>query len=391
MPLAERIDEMHEAAIAESGLSDFGSNDYLAPMALAFLDLDRHKQLARESEDFWFGWGKNQLIGRMMAIQGFKDYPQYANSKIERPIIIVGMMRTGSTALHRLLSKDPANQVMEMWLANAPMPRPSLQETLKNPFYLRAEAALDDIRANNPRFNAYHPQGANEADECYIALQKTFYSPELLCYNVPEYTKWFMDCDPTWAYRFYRQMMGLIGGGNKARWVIKLPSHVFTLRAVLNVFPDAHVVWTHRELVSAAGSSANLLQYFRWMAKDFVPLEEQGREIMEIWGEGLHRGELARQEYDERQFLDVHIDQMHNDPVGLAETIYRYFDIPFSDESRAALEAHVAGDPTIGHEKSTFDLKDFGITAERTYECAGAYAARNREICERLGHRMERA
>lgn len=387
MRLTEKLNEMHDAAVAATGYDDFGPNDYIEPLKLILADVDSSGRASEANKRVWVSAVTKQLIGRLFAYEGFKKYPEAAAKRVRRPIVIVGMMRTGSTALHRLLSRDPQNQTLELWLADAPMKRPPRSSWADNPWYQSKAAELDFLRQANPRLLALHPQDAGECDECHIAMQKSLWWAEAFCFHTPEYRNWFLSVDPRFAFEFYQKTLGVIGAGDERRWVLKDPPHIFALDALMDVFPDACVVFTHRDIVSSVGASASLTRQFRALIDDNVTLAEQGRDIMEIWGEGLNRAEKARRRYDPAQFFDVHIDQLHEDPVGLVETIYRHFGIPFPDESRAALEAHVAGDPRIGHGKNEYRLEDYGITEDIVRKCSGEYYERNLMVCEELGRK----
>jgi hypothetical protein len=174
------------------------------------------------------------------------------------------------------------------------------------------------------------------------------------------------------------------------RWVLKDPNHLWGLEALLKVFPDACIIFTHRDLRTSMTSTASLVSQFRSLIEPGLTPEQQGHDVVSQWGFALDRAEQVRSRHDSARFFDVHIDQTRENPVGLVEAIYRHFRIPFAEETRAALERHAARDPRAGHAAHDYRPVHFGIDESAVRHHAGAYYERNRAVEERLARRPAR-
>ena len=243
--LLPQFEHLHERAIQATALRDFGPGDYIAPMKRLLADYDAHASFTAIGQQMIEAQLVGALITRLIAQQGFTLHPELLHTPIARPIVIVGMMRSGSTALLRLLAQDPDVQWLPPWLASAPMPRPPRESWAANPWFRHSAAVFEQLNRLSANFERMHPMAADEPDECRLAIDHTFWSPGLATMaTAPEYAQWCLECDASFAYRRYRQVLGLISGGNTQRWVLKDPCHLWGLDALLNVFPDACVVWT---------------------------------------------------------------------------------------------------------------------------------------------------
>lgn len=384
MDFKAQFELTHLAAMTQTGLSDFGPPDYVEPMKLALSDLAANGRLNDAGEQMWIGWITDRLVARLLAHDGFKR--QSAPLPIRRPIIVVGMMRTGTTALLRLLSRDPANQSLEFWLCNTPMTRPPRSDWADNPWYQRTAQRLEQTYSRYPLLKQLHPQDAAEADECHHALQSSFWSDGLSCLaRVPVYRDWFTSADPLEPNRYHRRLLELIAGADGRRWVLKDPAHLWSIDALLEVFPDACIVFTHRDIATSMGSMASLIYEMRRNIEPSLTPQELGREMIDFWGKALTRAEAARKRHDPARFFDVHISQLQADPMATVESVYRHFDLPFDDLSRAALRAHIQADARAGHGKHHYRARDFGITEKNIAENIGAYFDRNKQLCAEFG------
>ena len=187
---------------------------------------------------------KGALIARLMSEASWRATPSYADVEITRPIFVTGLPRTGTTALHRLLAADPAHQGLEMWLTEFPQPRPPREQWASNPVYQQIDAGIAQHHVENPEFMGLHYLDASEVEECWQLLRQSIMSIsyESLAY-VPTYSRWLAEQDWTPAYARHRRNLQMIGSNDRGkRWVLKNPSHLFALDALMAVYPDALVI-----------------------------------------------------------------------------------------------------------------------------------------------------
>ena len=192
---------------------------------------------------------RGALAARLFSEAAWQANPGYAQVRIDRPVFVTGLPRTGTTALHRLLAADPAHQGLAMWLAEVPQPRPPREAWPADPVFQYIQAACERHHAEHPEFMAVHYVAADQVEECWQLLRQSMRSISWECLaHLPTYSAWLAVQDWTDAYRRHRRNLQLIGLPEAGRrWVLKNPSHLFALDALLAVYPDALVIQTHRD------------------------------------------------------------------------------------------------------------------------------------------------
>jgi Sulfotransferase family len=375
-----QIDTFHERACAATGLGNFGPEDYREPMQRLLADYDANARFTAIGRQMSEGQITAALISRLIAQDNFARYPEFLADPIEKPIVIVTMMRSGSTALLRLLAQDPANQALPPWLASAPMPRPPRAGWETNPWYRQSVAAFEQLYRIAPDIRRMHPMQADEPDECRLAIDQTFWSPGMATMaTAPEYARWCLECDAAFAYRRYRRILGLIAGGSSQRWVLKDPCHSWGLDTLLKEFPDACIVWMHRDPVAAMIGAATIMYEAR-RSTGTQSREAVGREQLDRWGRAAAKAEKVRRAGDSSRFFDLHMRELQRDPAGSAERIYHHFGLPVTDAARNAWSRYLASKPDAGHSPFRYTAEDFGFTAADVHAVVGDYSARYQSL-----------
>lgn len=381
MNFLSQIDEFHRLASQATGLNDFGSQEYVEPLRLLLSDYDKHCEFNQVGVAMIKAGIIGPLVGRLFTEQGLRSLPGLDKLPVEKPLILVGMLRTGSTALHRLLAQDPETQWLPPWLGNTPMPRPPRESWESNPWYLEMARGLEQLNQMSPKIKQIHPMFAGEPDECRFALDQSFWSPSnAVTARVPNYVEWCIGSKAVYAYRHYRRVLSLIAAGDRRRWVLKDPQHLWGLDALLEVFPDACIVYTHRDPVAAMTSMASLVYELRRLREPNLVADTHAKEELAIWGRALSKAEDVRDRHDPSRFCDVHIDELQADPMATAERIYRYFDIPVTDETRRCWRKFVDADPRAGHGVHHYKTEDFGFTTDDVHEKTARYYERYQRL-----------
>ncbi len=202
------VEELHASATKLTGLDDFGTDDDNYREALGVL-LDAYR---READLTVLGSKMNRfflrgaLVARLLSESAWKQHPAYADVPIQRPIFVTGLVRTGTTVLHRLLGADPAAQGLHMWLAEFPQPRPPRETWDSNPLYRRLDDQFNQHHADNPGYTGLHFMAAYELEECWQLLRQSVHSVsyETLA-HVPSYAKWLSEQDWTPSYQRHRR------------------------------------------------------------------------------------------------------------------------------------------------------------------------------------------
>jgi hypothetical protein len=187
--------------------------------------------------------------------------------------------------------------------------------------------------------------------------------------HLPAYSAWLAGQDWTGAYRRHRRNLQLIGLGDGRRWVLKNPSHLFALDALLAVYPDALIVQTHRAPEVAIASVCSLAAQATAGWSDTFAGPVIGRDQLELWASGLERFGAERARHDPAQFCDVAYDDLVADPVGTAEAVYAHFGLPFSGAAADAMRSLAGGGRSGPSHRYT--LADFGLTPAEVAERFG--------------------
>ncbi len=369
--------ELHAAATKITGLADFGTDDYSDGLAVLLESYARDAGLTAKGTRVARALLRGALMARLFSEAAWARHPEYAQVAIERPVFVTGLPRTGTTALHRLLTADPAHQGLEMWLTEVPQPRPPRESWATNPVFGYIQAGFERHHVSYPEFLAVHYMAADQVEECWQLLRQSMRSVSYECLaHLPRYSSWLRDQDWADAYRRHRRNLQLIGlPDRERRWVLKNPSHLFALDALLDVYPDALVIQTHRAPQLAIASVCSLAAQASagWSAT--FRGEVIGRDQLETWARGLDRFTEARAARDPAQFYDVGYDGFVADPIGTVEAAYGYFGLTLTEPALAAMRALHQQSTGAARPAHHYALADFGLTGEQVGErFSGAYA-----------------
>jgi hypothetical protein len=371
------VEDLHASASRRTGLTDFGADDYTDGLAVLLDSYAREAALTPLGAKAQRAFLRGALTARLFSEAAWQAHPDYASVPIERPVFVTGLPRTGTTALHRLLTADPGSQGLEVWLAQVPQPRPPRQTWADNPVFQQIQAGFSRHHEEHPEFMGVHYMAADQVEECWQLLQQSMRSVsfETLA-HVPGYSAWLREQDWTGAYRRHRRNLEMIGLHDAGRrWVLKNPSHLFALDALLAVYPDALVIQTHRSPRTAIASACSLAAHASAGWSSLFDGAVIGRSQLDLWARGLSLFTAERARHNPAQFCDVHYDDLVADPVGTVETIYQYFGLPLTGAAADAIRSLAAASTRAGGESGhRYALADFGLTAEEVDERFAAYA-----------------
>jgi hypothetical protein len=370
------VEDLHASATRLTGLAEFGSDDYTDGLAVLLDSYARDAGLTPLGRKLKRVFLRGALVARLLSEAAWQAYPQYAETRLERPIFVTGLPRTGTTALHRLLTADPACQGLEMWLTEAPQPRPPRESWAGHPVFQHIQASYEQHHIAHPEFMGVHYMAADQVEECWQLLRQSMRSISYECLaHLPAYSSWLREQDWTGAYRRHQRNLQLIGLPDRhRRWVLKNPSHLFALEALLEVYPDALVIQTHRAARVAIASVCSLAAQASAGWSTTYRGDVIGHDQLELWASGLERFTAARARHDPAQFYDVDYDEFVSDPLGTIESLHAYFGLTLSgaaaDATRALQSQNARGEARPAHH---YALSDFGLTGEQVDERFGSY------------------
>ena len=270
--------------------------------------------------------------------------------------------------LHRLLSADPHLRALAGYEVLDPVP-PSERRTKllgRDPRLLQAKLAERALAYLAPDFFAIHPVEAESPEEEVMLLDYTFLStvPEATL-RVPSFSSWLEDQDQGPAYRYLRRLLKLLAWKQEGRrFVLKTPHHLEWFDTLLEVFPDAKIVQTHRDPLQTTASFCSMVTHGRGVFSDQVDPLEVGRDWTNKVVRMITRATEARERHDASHFLDVSYYDLMRDPLVQMERIYAFAGQPFDASTRAGIEASHESSPQHRYGKHVYKLESFGLEAE---------------------------
>lgn len=366
--------ELHADARQISGLDDFGDSGYLQGLRVLLAALDTDLQLTETAWQYAYYWMQGLLIARLYAQRGWNEHPEVLGIPIRRPLIITGMPRTGTTALHRLLSVDPQFQALEYWLAATPTIRPPRESWDTHPEYRARIATLVAYYSDTPDLPSAHETVAAEAEECGIVLMQSFVSSVWSLCSLPTYRRWQLTQTAQGSYRRYADVLRLIGKRDLHKpWLLKDPAHMAEIDSLLEVFPDACIIQMHRDPVNTIPSLCNLMHMTRrGLAGEPADI---GPRHCQFWRDALMRIHAACEKHP-KQFCHVEHRQMLSDPMGTVRSIYDYFGLTLSEHTERQMRAWIEHRPTTRQSVHQHAVNAWGVTPAEIGELFSDYRAR---------------
>ncbi len=375
------FDALHERAAERAGCSEFGDPAYREPLSILLAGYDDEARLDAAGRERTLALLVDCLVGRLLANARRAAPRQCLEAPRPQPLVIAGLPRTGSTALHKLLAADPVSQALEYWLGCQPAVRPAHADWEAHPSYRAALEALREIYADSPELLAAHAMRAGEADECRLLFMQQFMSVSF-SFNatLPSYERWIFEQDLRPAYARYRDDLKLIGAddGDK-RWVLKNSSHLFALPALEETFPDVCLLQTHRNPVTWLASIASVVHKSRTRFEPGVSKREVGEQQLRQWSRVVEASRRDREKLSCR-VLDVHYDHFVADPLGTVRRIYEAFDWPWSAEAERAIRSWADENRQHADGVHVYSAEEYGLDEERIVERFGDYIAWEQEI-----------
>lgn len=357
-------EEILAAAVRTTGLSDLGGDEHEEGLRVLLEDYAGAAGLTPVGNHRMRGTVKGLLVAKLLAQQGFADHPDHEDVAIERPVFVTGLPRSGTTLLQRLLTAAPAAQGLEQWLADLPQPRPPRETWEDHPIFAAMQGGYRAFHEANPELAGIHYSDAASHEECWRLLQHAGTSAafETQAYT-PAYTAWLQSADWAPAYRRHRRLLQLIGLRDaEKRWVLKNPSHLYSLDALLAEYPDALVVVTHRDPVTCVASMCSLAEAStRGTSTVFVD-DTIGRTQLDLLAREQERYRAARAGHPD-SFLDVSYEDLVAEPVAVARTVHAAAGMAWDDAVETSVREELAASRS-GHRapRHSYTLADYGLT-----------------------------
>ena len=376
------VDGVMSDARRKTGLSDFGDEGFVRALEVLTDSINREAALNPVGHMIIRGRIVGVLANKLVAQDNIKRHPEILDIPVEAPIVVAGLARTGTTMLHRLIAQDPGMRSLASWEAINPAPAKHKAGQRKDPRFAQAAAAAKGLKYMSPGFFAIHPAEPDAPEEEVILLEQAFLTttPEAMM-NVPTYSKWLETQDHVPAYRALKRMMQYLqwqrpGIGKDVRWVLKTPHHQEYFDPLLEVFPNATIVHTHRDPLKTSPSLFSMLTHLQMIFSDDVdPNRVASHWLGKI--ENMARRTLAtRERVHDKGFVDVSYYDLIKDPIREVERIYEAAGTPLTPEAREAMESARKVNKQHKYGRHKYSLADFGMTKDDVESRIAPYRTR---------------
>jgi hypothetical protein len=366
MPQKFVTDELIEAARTATGLQRFDSESFREGLDILLADANRVDYPDTGIQRF-----RAAVIGalsiRLKATAYLEQHPELLKRPIERPVFVFGIPRTGTTLLSNLLAADPARRSPLTWEIEDPVPPPATREMLySDP---RALARLEMERqmlAARPEVGKYYRFSAVYPNECMFFINSDF---KALMWEgrgkLPNYRDWLFQTDLTSTYQYHKRFLQLLQANVSGVWNLKQPSHGLWIQTLLKIYPDARLVWAHRDPLTATGSFCSLMKMgatsfgvqpdMQWLGENYP------------WQAVQHANRImdARAQLGHDRIVDVHYADLMRDPLPTMRKLYKSLGDEFTPAAESAMSAWLADNPQDKFGKHEYKLAQFGLTPDK--------------------------
>lgn len=359
------------AATERTGLADFGHPAFRERLDLLCAALNDEAGLSQTGVAVVFEQLTGNLVNRLRLEALITAHPEIEDIAIERPIIICGLPRSGTTHLHNLIAADPGIRSLPYWESLEPFPAPDEDDQARRD---RCAAGLQMVDECMPYFKRMHEMTVDHAHE-EIQLLANDISGMLFetTYYIPGFAAHYKATDqrPSYAYlkRSLQAMQWLRGG---SRWVLKSPQHLEQFPALYETFPDATFVVTHRDPVEVTRSMTTMVTYGSRMACDHPDPQTIGRYWLDRAADLLNGCLRDRDVLPAGQSIDIRFADFMADEQATLRAVYELAGRPYDAEVRSAMSAFIAEHPRGRHGEVVYDLAALGLdTGDVTGRLAG--------------------
>ena len=361
------VDAVCAAAVAQTELEDFGPDDFRERLEVQLEEMNADSERTGLGRMLMFGDCVRYASNRLRIRNLLDEHPEILDIPIERPVIVIGLPRSGTTNLVNLLASDRRFRSMPLWESYQPVPDPRepIPADGVDPRWTRCQGMWESMQAGAPFVAAMHPMNPDHVHE-----ELELMTPDFTSYNLewvaraPKWRDYYLAHDQTQSYAYMKTVLQILQWYRpRERWVLKSPQHLEQIRPLMATFPDASIVVTHRDPVAVVQSTITMVTYGARTAYR-TPEPEWYRDY---WVERI--GMLLDASLEDRALLptdrttDVFFHEYMADEMGTLERIYDAAGIEFTEAARAEIFAFQAAHPRGKDGRVVYDLRgDFSTT-----------------------------
>ena len=352
------------AAQEATGLSDWGADQtFRIGLRKKIEDMLELPPSQREALRYTL---VNTLGSRLQVIDDGKRNPDILLESIDRPLFIFGLPRSGTTYLHSLLALDPEARSATVWESMHPSPPTDAATFATDPRIAETRAELQALDEIAPGFLDKHPMAPEDPTECEAFTIYHFNTIAIWAsFPTPRYAEWIRSGASDGLFEWHRRMLQQYQWkGPRGRWTLKSPNHIFTLPALLAVYPDARLVQTHRDPLQTLPSNASLVHTMRAGMDPAADPADTGRDVFAMMADGIDLSLAARADPGiDGRILDIAYRDTVDDPIGTVRRIHEHFGLPFSIAHQRNIEARIEQDAANRTKAHRYTPEEYGMSA----------------------------
>ncbi len=362
---------LKRAAVRHTRLEDFREDEIEEGLNVLCRSVNEESRITFIGRIAMHEHFSHALATRLVRVQIEKDRPELFNTKLIPPIIVIGLPRSGTTFLYKLLCRAPDARAIPTWELRAPLAVPGRKDKRR----IRAITNIGRLKKVSPGIDAKHLIHPDEPEEDTTLFDSCFWSGTYWRLTPSySYLDWYLAHDPAPGYAEYRRFLQLAQAAAPGkRLTLKNPEHTGFVKHLLKAVPEALIVQTHRQPAPIIASYVSLVISMHSATSKPLDLARSGKASLNLWGLSADWNMRDRKDIPSDRIIDVYYDDITADPIGVVKKIYRHFDLPFTQEFEERLKREVDDRPQHKYGVHKYDLATYGLTEDEVNKRFAAY------------------
>lgn len=370
-----------ENAIKTTGLEDFGGDTFKQGLEALIYSLNNDLILAKGTTGYFQQVITQVLVNRLQVTQLVKEHPEIMDEKIKTPVFILGLPRSGTTITHTLMALDPLSRFLRNFeSAAAVCPPPQLMASEPDPRVQAGHDAMEGLYAMGPELRGIN--GINfmalGTAECQNLMAHEFvHAGWSAGSSLFGHGNWLGSCDMVQAYLWHKKLLKMFQWKSpNERWVLKAPIHLFGLETLIKTYPDARIIFTHRDPFEAMMSGVSMVSHWTQLTTGQVDIAAVADWYPALWAKGLKRALDVRDRLRKDRVIDIFHTDLNQNPAGSIKKIYGHFGIPFSRTLAKRMNVWLRDNPRSKFGSHFYTPAELGLDPEQEKERFGFYLKR---------------